>query len=341
MLESAITLHNAPIVSVVMATYNGEQFIQEAIQSILDQTFVNFEFIIIDDGSTDETEEIVNSFQDHRIVYIKKDTNSGIADSLNIGIAKAKGHYISRMDDDDISLPHRIETQLNFLENNPNVILCGSAVINPVTNAVKINTINHDDIVLEMLFKNPFTHPSIFCKRDVILTNKYDPDMVPSEDYDLWSRLINQGEFRNLPEPLLYYRIHQKSETSQRRKEQLVKNVSISNRIFEGLGFESIAFHDESVRILAAHDYTVSGKKISQLLIWKKNLLAFNANKKIFDQQKFDDSIDKTIHKFLISYFSNRKRSQKIAPFFYLNLKAKKKIINYYLQSLFKSFKHY
>jgi glycosyltransferase involved in cell wall biosynthesis len=322
-----------------MATYNGEKHIREAIQSVLDQDFRDFEFIIVDDGSTDSTANIIASYTDDRIYYIKKETNSGIADSLNIGIQKAKGKYIARMDDDDICLPHRLETQLHFLEHNPQIILCGSAVINPITNEVRVNKMTHDDIVLEMLFKNPITHPSVFCKREVMLGQSYNPEMVPSEDYDLWSRLIGLGELHNLEEPLLYYRVHQKSETSRRRREQLALNVTISNRIFKAFGFNSILHHDESVRVLASHDYTVKGVEIRRLLAWKKNIVQFNKDHGIFDQNKFYESIEETIYKFIIAYFTNRKLSQKIEPFFNLDSKTRKKIINYYLQSLFKGYK--
>ena len=109
-----------------MPAYNAEKYIAESIESILSQTFTDFEFIIINDASTDSTKEIIESFQDSRIILINNEQNLGVAKSLNIGIATAKGKYIARMDADDISLPERFQTQFNFMEKNPDIDICGS-----------------------------------------------------------------------------------------------------------------------------------------------------------------------------------------------------------------------
>ena len=117
---------SSPMISVVMPTFNGEKFIKEAIESILNQTFNDFEFIIVNDGSIDNTEKIIQSFSDKRIVYVKKEQNSGISDTLNLGISLAKGKYIARMDDDDISIPNRFERQLEVFASDLKIIVCGS-----------------------------------------------------------------------------------------------------------------------------------------------------------------------------------------------------------------------
>ena len=184
-----------PLVSVVMATFNGEEYIQQAIKSVLDQTFKNFEFIIIDDGSTDMTSQIVKSFQDDRIYYLKKDCNSGIADSLNLGISVAKGSYIARMDDDDVCMTNRFEKQLKVLEKNNEIILCATNV------KIEKGSINilkdevHEDIKMRLLFGNAIVHPTVMIRKEVLLKHNYNPEKVPSEDYELWSRLIWEGKF--------------------------------------------------------------------------------------------------------------------------------------------------
>jgi len=117
---------NAPAVSVVMPVYNGEKYLRESIDSILNQTYTDYEFIIVNDGSNDKTEEIILSYNDNRIRYIKNEKNLQIVKSLNRGIELAKGRYIARMDADDISLPRRFEKQITFMENNLEIGVCGT-----------------------------------------------------------------------------------------------------------------------------------------------------------------------------------------------------------------------
>ena len=137
-----------------MPTYNGEKYIEEAIQSVLDQTFTNFEFLIIDDGSTDNTAAIINSFKDERITYIKKHANTGIAHSLNLGIDKAKGKFIARMDDDDVSMPTRFEKQIEIFNIKPEIIVCGSSVYSDNNKLFKVSQ-NHELVKIQLLFYNP------------------------------------------------------------------------------------------------------------------------------------------------------------------------------------------
>src|SRR4030067_2908226 len=117
---------DAPIISVIMPVHNGETFLREAIDSVLNQTFTDYEFIIIDDASKDTTADIIKSYTDPRINYIKNDNNFGVTRSLNIGLKLARGKYIARMDHDDVSLPERLETQAAFLNQHPEIVACNS-----------------------------------------------------------------------------------------------------------------------------------------------------------------------------------------------------------------------
>ena len=326
--------YHKPFISVVMATYNGELFIDEAIQSVLDQSYENFEFIIVDDGSTDRTAHHIASFNDDRILYFKKENNTGIADSLNIGISKAKGKYIARMDDDDVCMPNRFKEQIAVLEENSNIMLCASNVL--LINADKHNHEheNHEDLKMKLLFNNAIVHPTVMLRKDVLLKHLYRKEKVPSEDYDLWSRLIWEGEFYKIIEPLLFYRYRKLSETSRRRKEQLILNVEISKYMFDKIGFTQLDNNEENIRVFASRDYSISGKDLKGLINWFKSLKQTNINQGIFQIEKFNNLSDANLERFLIAYFTNRKLVKKIVPFFNLNRTNKKLILNYYFSKL-------
>ena len=209
-----------PKVSVVMPVYNGSKYLVEAIESILSQTFDDFEFLIIDDGSTDKSLEIIKSYEDPRIKVIQNPQNLGISASLNNGIYSAKGEYIARMDGDDISLPDRFQKQIKFLDSHPEVIIVGSYmnIIGSLFNQKLRYPLSHDDIVNSMLTSNPMGHPSVMFRRlEVTQLGGYRSMKEwnnGSEDYDLWLRMVGANyKLANLPECLMDYRIHANSLT--------------------------------------------------------------------------------------------------------------------------------
>ncbi len=314
-----------------MATYNGERFIREAIDSILNQTFSDFEFIIVDDGSTDDTAQIIQSYSDERIIYIKKELNSGIADSLNIGLVESKGVYIARMDDDDVSISTRFIEQLKIFQHNEEVIFCGSNVSDNNSKPLRTPEV-HDDIFLELLFRNPVFHPTVMMKKKILIDNPYKIDTVPSEDYDLWSRLIFKGKFYQIQKPLLYCRVHQTSVTVTRRHEQLQQNIHIAKFMFEKLGFNNLKNHEENLRIFASKDYNISGKMLKNLIFWFKELKVINQSKLVFPIEEFNKVCDEQLERFLVSYFTNQKLYKKVIPYFYLNSNFKLLILKYYLK---------
>lgn len=195
-----------PKVSVLMPVYNTkEEYLREAIESILNQTFTDFEFIILNDGSTDENvETVIKGYEDKRIKYFYK-KNSGIADTLNLGLDKAKGLYVARMDSDDISLPNRFEKQVEFLDNNKDISLVGTWFnIFP-----KNEIIRHPVIVtfLSILQGCVIGHPTVMFR--LADFNKYSlryNALYRCEDYELWSRAICFLKMANVPEVLLNYR---------------------------------------------------------------------------------------------------------------------------------------
>ena len=199
-----------PLISVIMPVYNESLFVERAVKSVLSQTYRDFELIIIDDASTDNTVDLINQFNDDRIIFIQKERNTGYTDSLNLGIERSQGKYIARMDGDDICHEDRFKDQFEFLENNSDYILCGSQYERIDGQRSFILPSENDDIKAMLLRGNQFIHPSVMMRKAVLIENniRYNKDREPAEDYDLWVRLMPLGKFKNLKEPLISYRIH-------------------------------------------------------------------------------------------------------------------------------------
>ena len=199
-----------PKISVIMPAYNSEQYIAEAIESILNQTFSDFEFIIINDGSTDKTADIVRSYDDSRIRFIDNSVNQGISTTANLGLELANGEYIARMDSDDISHSNRFEKQVTYMDAHPE---CGvlSASYHMFGDADRITV--HPEYVgsLDLLVGCYVAHPVTMIRKSVIdeYNFVYDKDFVCAEDYDLWARMARVTEIHNLQDVLLEYRWHE------------------------------------------------------------------------------------------------------------------------------------
>jgi glycosyltransferase involved in cell wall biosynthesis len=227
-----------PKVSVLMPVYNGEKFLSEAIDSILNQTFSDFEFLIINDGSTDQTEAIIESYKDKRIQAISLTRNAGVISALNIGLARCCGIYIARMDADDIALPERLEKQVTFMEKNPRIGIAGSWVQyfgnrKGITRA----PLTHREILWTMLFGSPFFHPTIIMRSHVLKgTNlNYPQQYTHAEDYALWAASIGFTEFANIPEVLLMYRFTESSVSAMNKDEQRTCASAVAKSVHEKL----------------------------------------------------------------------------------------------------------
>lgn len=217
-----------PIVSVVMSVYNGERYLCDAIESICQQTFRDFEFIIVDDGSTDNTKGILEKYvqKDRRILLSQNERNVGLTRSLNKGLTVARGEYIARQDADDVSLPERLATQVAYLRGHAEIGLLGTAYYLVDFQGKCIGQaqppLSDSGIRWRLLFHNAFCHTSVMFNRkltrDVGLF--YNEDLLFSQDYDLWTRMLEHTSGANLETPLVCLRVHQSSITSLRRGEQ-------------------------------------------------------------------------------------------------------------------------
>lgn len=233
-----------PLVSVVMPAYNCERTLSLAIDSVLNQTYSNFELIIINDGSTDNTVNIIKSYSDYRIILINNQENQTIVPSLNAGLKKSKGKYIIRMDSDDICVKTRFEKQVSFMEKNIDIGICGSCATKINKQGTKIGNMIYDKedhiIKFKMLHQCHLLHPSIIIRKEVLSKNKivYDTKHIKSEDYDLFVRLIDYTNFSNIQEPLLFYR---ETETSiNREKTSSLDSFynEIKLRLFQKIGIK-------------------------------------------------------------------------------------------------------
>jgi glycosyltransferase involved in cell wall biosynthesis len=230
-----------------MPVYNAGSFVKEAIDSILSQTFSDFEFIIINDGSTDNSEAIIKSFADPRILYIKNESNKGLIESLNLAFSLAQGKYIARMDADDISLPTRLEKQVRFMEANHGVGVCGCDHLdfNGSNKQHRAFTL-HDEIAGWMLFNSSVVHPSVMIRKSVLSDIVFDKNYPHSEDYELWSRLIFKTGFSAVPEILFKYRVHPSQVTIKYRATQIESSDKVRRKILNSFGFK---FTEEELRV--------------------------------------------------------------------------------------------
>lgn len=218
-------------ISVILPVYNGSKYLRESIDSIINQNFKNFELIIIDDGSIDNSWEIVSSYSYLSNIKAIKQENIGLAATLNKGILHSQFNFIARQDQDDISTPDRLEKQFNFLKSHPEIDLVGSwaNIIEENTFSKRMLThpTNDKEIKMFLLFDTPFVHSSVIFKKDLFLKcGLYSTDLnsQPPEDYELWTRMALICNFANLPTPLLQYR-EIKTSMSRTVGDQFIKNV--------------------------------------------------------------------------------------------------------------------
>lgn len=196
-----------PRISVLMPAYNSEEYIGQAIESILNQTFSDFEFIIINDGSNDKTADVVRSYNDKRIRFVDNPKNKGLVAVLNQGLDLCRGEYVARMDSDDISLPKRFEKQVAYMDKHPECSVLGTWF---ECFGKSDGVVQHPEHIkiMDILNDHHVGHPTVFIRKSVIdkYDFRYDKNYTHAEDFELWSRMVFVTEIHNLPEILLNYR---------------------------------------------------------------------------------------------------------------------------------------
>jgi glycosyl transferase family 2 len=241
---------SSPLVSVLMAVHNGADYVDAAVESILRQRFTDFEFLIVDDGSTDDTPQRLARFTDPRIRRVRNEANLGLARSLNRGLALARGALIARQDADDVSHVSRLGEQVAFLEREPGVAVLGTQVRyidargRPVSVAPWPKSTSALAIRWQLLFDGPFVHASVMFRRAIVWTalGGYDESFATSQDFELWSRVGAGGHaMRNLPATLVDFRIHPASASARYTVEGVSKVAPVVRRnVIAELGLDAL-----------------------------------------------------------------------------------------------------
>ena len=244
-----------PLISVLMPVYNAERYLAQAVESVLAQTLGDFEFIIINDGSTDRSEEILRGFaaRDSRIRLISR-PNTGYVVALNEGLGQACGEFIARMDADDVCLPRRFERQIAFLRQHPKVALVGGRVeiIDEAGRLIIRPRVPLDNDALQRALlegKNLIGHPTVMVRRQTMLDcGGYNVDACPAEDLDMWLRVGEVGEVANVPELILKYRQHARSVSATQHDVQVRNTRLACERAWQRRGVQGALSPDVNSR---------------------------------------------------------------------------------------------
>lgn len=281
-----------PKISVVMPVYNAAPYLRQSIESILGQSYQDFEFLIIDDGSQDHSLQIIQQYSDQRLKVYSNEQNLGIIPTLNKGFELAQGTYIARMDADDISDVDRFQKQIEFMENHPEIDLCGTwaTQFDEESSQTLELPLPDADIKAFLLWGNSIIHASVLIKKHFLNTYQlnFDPQYLHAEDYDLWVRCLSIGKFANLPETLYHIRKHSNSISKKNQGLQMKNTQLIYQRQLAQLGIQStpqeLALH-WACHHGFSHPFTaIHLKKLSK---WLLKLLAQNRLKAIYPETAF------------------------------------------------------
>lgn len=281
-----------PKVTVLMPVYNGEAHLREAIDSILGQTLADFEFLIINDGSTDASESVVRSYSDPRIRLVSNDRNLGLIATLNKGLDLARGEFVARMDCDDISLPRRLETQVSFMRTNSDVGICGTwfrttgarveRSVHPATSSGEVKS--------ALLFNSPIGHPTVMMRRELIQKCElyYDQDFVHAEDYELWARAARVTHLANVPKQLLRYREHdgQISAVHNKKQQEVADRIRVSQlvELVPAVTADQARLHCEIARF-ETNDFDRWHREAES---WLVNLVDANRSSSLYPKAAFE-----------------------------------------------------
>jgi len=285
-----------PRVTVLMSVYNGESYLVEAIESILNQSFTDFEFIIINDGCTDSSRGIITLYSDHRIRLIDNERNIGLTRSLNKGLELAQGEYIVRMDADDISLSKRIEKQVSFMQNNLSIGVCGSWIkyFRNGNKTVFRSPSNPDEIKANLFFKNIIFHPTVIFRK--FLTNGdrmfYNKNYLRAQDYELWARISHLSNISNINEVLVEHRSHENAIFQTDRAGQIKYAEKVITKQIQRLGINASKVSIKLHKQILDFDHSFSLESLNEAGIWLLNLLQFNNRNEIYDKYYFNTLIE-------------------------------------------------
>lgn len=335
-----------PKVSVLMPVFNGGNYLKASIESILSQDFPDFEFLIVNDGSTDNTAQIISSYPDRRIRTINNGHNLGLVSSLNTGIDNARGKYIVRMDSDDISFKKRLSVQVQFMDKNSKIGASGSYyhILYKNSRFICDFPLTHSEIRPYLLFNSPIPHPTAIIRKSILdeFHLQYSTESKHLEDYDLWSRIATYSELANIKQSLLNYRVHEgQISTDPQNVKERYKNIStIRTRHLKELDLQP------SQEELTVHNLlSDAGKPDKEEMLkdaeqWLSNIRKANQEKKLLNETYLDKIILERWMRFCFNFRSGTKKMNSILQselFSSISLTNKRKLE--LLQQLFYAWK--
>ncbi|WP_158844270.1 glycosyltransferase family 2 protein [Algibacter sp. L1A34] len=296
-----------PLISIVLPVYNVERYITEAMDSILKQTVQDFEILVIDDCSTDNTIKIVESYNDNRVKVIKKEKNKGLIHSLNLGFSLAKGKYIARMDGDDINELERFEKQLHILETYPEIITCGSWIkyFGGHDTVIK-HCEKHDAIVAQMLVKCPMSLGCCMLRTSAVRAFSFNNDKVHVEDYDFWSRIAWNGKLYNIQEVLYNYRSHESQVSSLYKDIQVEGDMEIQLFLFKKLEYDENKYTDTFLKKFLLKQEHIKVEALELFIDWQKKIVALNKKNRVFETKELKTILNQIKRSIIYNiYFTN------------------------------------
>lgn len=281
---------SSPVVSILMPVYNTSQYLREAMDSMLSQTFADFELIVLNDCSPDDSEDILDEYKDPRIIRYLGKENVGLANVLNVGMQMARGKYIARMDSDDLSTRNRLEVQVDYLDKHPDIDLCSCGMkLFGAKDGKWVRESDPDKVSISALFFSPILHASSVWRKESFDREglHFEQEMVPAEDYDLWCRALTKGlRMVNIPDCMYLYRIHanQATENTARTARREVEVRKRFLRTIYPTAGDNLIARIASLKSVSAPD---EFKQIAG------SLLKLNAEAGFFDGDKLRDQLEK------------------------------------------------
>lgn len=285
---------SSPLVSIVMPAYNAASYLKASIESVLAQEYKNWELLIINDGSTDGTAAIISEYQkiDKRIKGFSNEGNKGLVYTRNRGLEEANGEYIAHLDSDDLAHPERIKVQLQFLEENKDFILLGSAckLIDEIGNPIGIEnrTIKNAHLKSLLVFSNYFINSTIMLRASAAQKHTYLEAYNFAEDYHYFTQLIQDGQFANINEVLVSYRIHQGNTSSLKKQQQILAIQQLQKNLVEQIGLSPSEKEVELHYQLVDENGNIDLAELNQIESWLIKLSEANKKSNVFDQESFN-----------------------------------------------------
>jgi hypothetical protein len=281
---------HSPRVSVIMAVHNGERYVRESVDSVLSQSFADFELLVVDDASTDSTTEILAQYHDERLRVLHNEVDSERCVSRNRALREARGEYAAILDPDDVALPQRLERQVAFMDAHPAVTVSGSYYQRYESGEIMTLLLEDAAIRAQMLFHSPLAHPTVIMRRAPVLslTSGYDPASPYAEDYNLWAGLAAHRDvvFANVPEALIRYRVYPGKDRSAYQLETEARTRQVCSVLLARLGI-SAGEEELAVHRWCTGWWRLTAQGLQAVEEWLFRLLAANAATGIYEPRSF------------------------------------------------------